>query len=135
LNLEHVRLRRRPLHEDELSAAAAGSMRLYTLDAWVADARVLVDRQELHAVLRAAADAGHARVVGEAFHVFPNGAVTGVLLLAQSHLSIHTWPELLLANVDLLTYGDVDGEAALRVVQERLGTHRATVRVLGRSAA
>jgi S-adenosylmethionine decarboxylase len=116
-------------------AVAADSMRLYTLDAWVADARVLVDRDKLHATLRAAADAGQVRVVGEAFHVFPNGAVTGVLLLAQSHLSIHTWPELLLANVDLLTYGDVDGVAALRVVQQRLGARRATVRLLARSEA
>ena len=66
-------------------------------------------------------------MVGEAFHVFPNGAVTGVLLLAQSHLSIHTWPELRLANVDLLTYGDVDGELALAVVRERLGGIDATV--------
>ena len=37
-------------------------------------------------------------VLADEFYVFPNGAVTGVLLLAQSHLSIHTWPELLLAN-------------------------------------
>ena len=44
---------------------------------------------------------------------FPNGAVTGVLLLAQSHLSIHTWPELALANVDLLTCGDIDGDVVL----------------------
>ena len=62
----------------------------------------------LRSGLYAAADAGGVRVIGEAFHVFPNGGVTGVLLLAQSHLSIHTWPELMAANVDLLSYGDVD---------------------------
>ena len=120
--------------EDDVVASAARSMRLYTLDAWVDDARVLVDCDELRAILRAAAAAGGARVVGEAFHVFGNGAVTGVLLLAQSHVSVHTWPELRLANVDLLTYGDVDGERALGVVRERLGAVEARVAVASRGS-
>lgn len=111
---------------------AAASMRLYALDAWVADPAILIDKTELRTILRAGADSGRARVVGEAFHTFPNGALTGVLLLAQSHLSIHTWPELLLANVDLLTYGDVDGELALRVVSERLGATRTSVSIVAR---
>ena len=51
-------------------------------------------RGRAEGVLHAAAAAGGATVVGEEFYAFPNGAVTGVLLLAQSHLSIHTWPEL-----------------------------------------
>jgi S-adenosylmethionine decarboxylase len=102
-------------------------MRLYTLDAWVSDPAVLADEPGLRAILHDAAAAGAATVVGEEFYVFPNGAVTGVLLLAQSHLSIHTWPELRLANVDLLTCGDVDGELILALVQERLGAERATV--------
>lgn len=106
---------------DTAAAPAAASMRLYALDVYVADPAVLVDEDELRAVLYAAAERGRARVVGDAFHVFPNGAVTGVLLLAQSHLSIHTWPELRLANIDLLTYGDVDARGALRLVTRRLG--------------
>jgi S-adenosylmethionine decarboxylase len=116
----------------EVEPSTAASMRLYTLDAHVRDAAVLVDRGELRAILYAAAERGGARVVGETFHVFPNGAVTGVLLLAQSHLSIHTWPELLLANVDLLSYGGVDGEVALAVVRERLGVVRANVALVPR---
>ena len=113
---------------------AAASMRLYALDAWVADPAILIDENELRAILHAGADSGRAQVVGEAFHVFPNGALTGVLLLAQSHLSIHTWPELLLANVDLLTYGDVDGDLALRVVSERLGATRTSVSIVARGS-
>ena len=100
-------------------------MRLHALDAWVRRVDVLTDADELKAILRAGAAAGGATVLGEEFYVFPNGAVTGVLVLAQSHLSIHTWPELALANVDLLSYGSVRGEEVLRVIRERLDVERA----------
>jgi S-adenosylmethionine decarboxylase len=44
--------------------------------------------------LRAVADAG-LQAVGELFHRFPApGGVTGVVLLAESHVAVHTWPEL-----------------------------------------
>ena len=110
-------------------------MRLYVMDATLRDPAVLVDAVELRAILLAAAAAGGATVVGDRFHVVPNGAVTGVLLLAQSHLSIHTWPELRLANVDLLSYGRVDAEAVLDVLHERLGVERATVESMRREVA
>jgi S-adenosylmethionine decarboxylase len=108
-------------------------MQLHVLDVWVRHAGVLTDLEAVRTILRAGARAGNAAVVGEAFHVFPNGAVTGVLVLAQSHLSIHTWPEFSLANVDLLSYGAVDGEAVLRVVAERLGAERTSVTTLPRA--
>jgi len=103
------------------------------MDAWVRDASVLTDADELRAVLQAAAAAGGATVVGEEFYAFPNGAVTGVLLLAQSHLTIHTWPELRLANVDLLTCGDIDGDVVLGVIRECLDVERSRVRCIQRA--
>ena len=99
-------------------------MLLYALDAWVEDVAVLKDRRRLRALLLAGAEAGGATVAGEHFFVFPNGAVTGVLVLAQSHLSIHTWPEHALANVDLLSYWRVRAGEALRVICDGLGTTR-----------
>ena len=97
--------------EAETCKRRRSTMRLCTMDAWVRGPSVLTDREGLRAALYAGASAGRALVLGEEFCVFPNGAVTGVLVLAQSHLSIHTWPELALANVDLLSYGDVRGRA------------------------
>jgi S-adenosylmethionine decarboxylase len=108
-------------------------MRLHAMDAWVRAPSVLTDEDELRAVLHAAAAAGGATVVGEEFYAFPNGAVTGVLLLAQSHLSIHTWPELALANVDLLTCGDIDGDIVLCTIRERLDVERASIRCIRRA--
>lgn len=102
-------------------------MRLHALDAWVRCAALLTDAERLKEILHSAADAEGATVVGEEFYVFPNGAVTGVLVLAQSHLSIHTWPEYLLANVDLLSYGELDGEVVLRAICAGLDVERANV--------
>ena len=40
--------------------------------------------------------------VGELFHRFPDaGGVTGVVLLAESHLAVHTWPELSAVTLDV----------------------------------
>jgi S-adenosylmethionine decarboxylase len=113
----------------------ARTMRLYTMDAWVADPAVLIDETTLRTALHAGAQAGRATVLGEAFCVFPNGAVTGVLVLAQSHLSLHTWPELALANVDLLSYGDVRGDRVLGEIRARLGVERAAVTCVPRAVA
>ena len=53
--------------------------------------------------------------------------MTGVLVLAQSHLSIHTWPEFALANVDLLSYGHVRAGDVMHVICEQLGVVRSAV--------
>lgn len=113
----------------------AQTMRLYTMDAWVSDSAILTDEPKIRMALHAGARAGGATVLGEEFCVFPNGAVTGVLVLAQSHLSIHTWPELSLANVDLLSYGEVQGDAVLGEIRRRLGVDRAHVTLVPRAVA
>jgi S-adenosylmethionine decarboxylase len=77
--------------------------------------------------MREAAEAGGATVLGQTSAIFPNGAVTAVLLLAQSHLSVHTWPELSLANLDLLTCGRLHGERILDHLKARLAPSRSTV--------
>jgi S-adenosylmethionine decarboxylase len=103
------------------------------MDAWVRRASVLTDRARLRTILYTGAKAGGATVVGEEFYVFPNGAVTGVLVLAQSHLSIHTWPEFALANVDLLSYGNLSGDDVLQAICEGLDVDRVTIRCIRRA--
>lgn len=116
-------------------APPAAPLRLYTMDARVADPAVLVAHGELRTLLYDAAAGAGARVLADTFHVFPNGAVTGALLLAQSHLSVHTWPEHAMANVDLLTCGPVDGELVMRTIADGLGAVRRDVRCVPRGLA
>ena len=70
------------------------------------DALAMVDADALRALCLGAADAAGLTPVGESFHKFadhdgePRG-VTGVLLLAESHLAVHTWPELDAVTLDV----------------------------------
>ncbi len=48
----------------------------------------------------ACADAGLTGVA-DAFHGFPNGGATGVVVLAESHLAVHTWPEISAVTLDI----------------------------------
>jgi len=58
-------------------------------------------------VLVGAARACGATIVDVAFHEFNPFGVSGVVVIAESHLSIHTWPEYRYAAVDIFTCGDV----------------------------
>ena len=55
--------------------------------------------------MRAAASAAGATVVQSSFHKFGPHGVSGVLVLAESHLSVHTWPEHGYASADIYTCG------------------------------
>lgn len=78
----------------------------------------LDDVARVEAALRQAASAAGARLIGLHVHGFGEGlGVTGVALLAESHISIHTWPETGHAAVDLFVCGhDVDAEAGLSAI-------------------
>ena len=128
--IEHDSVRGDGVRTQELQVEG---MRLHAMDAWVRRPSLLTNAAELKAILYAGAYAGGATVLGEEFCSFPNRAVTGVLVLAQSHLSIHTWPEFALANVDLLTCGEIDGDAVLRTIRERLDVERASVSCIRRA--
>lgn len=63
--------------------------------------RLLQDAGALAALCRRACAEAALAVVAEAFHQFPGAGATGALVLAESHLAIHTWPELDAVTLDL----------------------------------
>lgn len=77
----------------------------------------------------AAASAANATIVSSQFHHFGPQGVSGVLVLAESHLSVHTWPEHRYAAVDIYTCGlDCKPELAHELLAKALGA--ASVEVL-----
>ena len=76
----------------------------------------------LRSVLLEAAEECGATVLGESFHPFHPQGVSGVVIIAESHLSIHTWPEYDYAAADIFTCGNtVQPEKAAQILIERLG--------------
>ncbi len=74
------------------------------VDLW--GATNLCDPSHIDRVLREAAEAAGATILHGHFHHFsPNGGVSGVLVLAESHISIHTWPERDFAAIDIFMCG------------------------------
>lgn len=72
--------------------------------------------------MRGAALAAGATIVQDAFHLFNPHGVSGVVVIAESHLAIHTWPEYGYAAVDLFTCGDdVSPDLAFHHLQTHLG--------------
>ncbi|MYM80487.1 adenosylmethionine decarboxylase [Duganella sp. FT50W] len=75
----------------------------------------------LETLLRGAADAAGAQVLFSHFHAFGEGqGVTGVVLLAESHITIHTWPECGFAAADIFMCGNSQPELALALIKKAL---------------
>lgn len=77
------------------------------IDVWGSD--FLDNPEHIDAALRAGAIEAGATILHSHFHHFtPNAGVSGVVVLAESHLSIHTWPERRFASIDAFMCGACD---------------------------
>jgi len=75
--------------------------------------------EELKTILRDAAEAAGATVLSVTVHQFEPFGMTGVAVLQESHISVHTWPEYGYASLDIYTCGDhVQIENALEVMKK-----------------
>lgn len=94
---------------------------------------LLSDPDRIDMLLRDAALAAGARILHGHFHTFGAGmGVTGVLLLAESHISIHTWPEHGFAAVDIFMCGTAQPERALAIIDAALQPLERNVRTVER---
>jgi S-adenosylmethionine decarboxylase len=98
------------------------------------EAARLTSCEGLEGLLREAARAAGAHVLHSHFHSFGAGqGVTGVVLLAESHISIHTWPEFGFAAADVFMCGAARPQLALAIIDAALQPRARQLRTIERA--
>lgn len=101
------------------------------VDFWGAEH--LANTEKVKEVLREAVTACGADLLGLDVHEFPStGGVTGVAVLRESHISIHTWPEAGYAAADVFVCGLTDPYKAVHVLKARLKPDRERIHEIRR---
>ena len=95
----------------------------------------LDDPARVEAALREAARATGATVLSVHSHRFSPQGVTGVALLAESHVTAHTWPEHRYAAFDLFLCGAADPMAAVPILQAAFAAEEIRTRLIERGPA
>lgn len=104
------------------------------LDMTGVDRALLDSRRRLREILVRAAENAGATVLDVRFRSFLPSGVTGVVLLSESHIAIHTWPGRGYAAVDLFTCGKKDrARAAARGIVAALAPTDSNVIVVART--
>jgi len=97
------------------------------VDLW--GATNLGDPAFIDVAMREAALAAGATILHSHFHHFsPNGGVSGVVVLAESHISIHTWPERDFAAVDLFMCGSCDPRDSIPLIEAAFRPERTDIK-------
>ncbi|MCI0653087.1 MAG: adenosylmethionine decarboxylase [Methylococcaceae bacterium] len=96
------------------------------LDLW--GAKPLDDLQYMENVFRRAVYSCNATLLHLHLHHFtPNGGISGVAVLAESHISVHTWPERDFAAFDVFMCGRARPEKAIEVFEKAFSPNRIEV--------
>ncbi|MFH1810337.1 MAG: adenosylmethionine decarboxylase [Pseudomonadota bacterium] len=103
------------------------------IELWQVPPEQLNDVAWVRKLLLQAAEEAQCSVVSQTFHRFAPQGVSGVVVIAESHISIHTWPELGYAAADIFTCGDhTMPEQAAQYLIRTMGAGRHLLQVLER---
>jgi S-adenosylmethionine decarboxylase len=98
------------------------------LELFDCDAEALNSLETVKASMVEAAKRAQATIVDVVFHEFNPFGISGVVVIAESHLAIHTWPEYRFAAVDIFSCGDVlQPQTAANYLVEQFGAARTSV--------
>ena len=101
------------------------------IDMW--DGINLSNREVIHNTLKKIAKACDAQILHIHLHSFDeNQGITGVIVLAESHINIHTWPEVGFAALDIFMCGKTNPVAAIPVLETAFKPQRMEVQTVTR---
>jgi S-adenosylmethionine decarboxylase len=96
-------------------------------------AKHMTDAAKIRNILVNAIDACGATMLSIDLHVFsPNGGISGVAVLQESHISIHTWPEYDYAALDVFVCGTIDPHNAIVVFKSEFQPEKIEVQEIKR---
>ena len=93
-------------------------------------AQRLNDIEHIEATLRHCVEAAQATLLHIHLHHFQPSGVSGVAVLAESHISIHTWPEIGYAALDVFMCGSADPDKCVPMLREAFSAKRVGVNEL-----
>ena len=97
------------------------------------DEEVLSNLEDIESAMNQAALEAKATIVNSVFHHFSPYGVSGAVIVAESHLAIHTWPEYGYAAVDVFTCGEeVDPYKAYEYLKDKFNSKSVKVKELNR---
>jgi S-adenosylmethionine decarboxylase len=88
---------------------------------------ILDDKDKISDVMTKAVEASKATIIKPFFHKFSPQGISGIIVIAESHLAIHTWPEFGFAAVDLFSCGDFDFTETLRFIRDNLNSEKYSI--------
>ncbi len=98
------------------------------LELFDCDAEAITSLELVKSAMIEAAKRAQATIVDVVFHEFNPFGISGVVVIAESHLAIHTWPEYRYAAVDVFSCGDVlQPQVAVDYLVEQFGAGRTSV--------
>mgnify|MGYP001591339668 FL=1 len=98
------------------------------LELFDCDDAVIGNLEFVKAAMIKAAKRAQATIIDVIFHEFNPFGISGVIVIAESHLTIHTWPEYRYAAVDIFTCGETTNpDAAASYLAEAFGAERTSV--------
>lgn len=104
------------------------------LDLFGCPTDLLNDLEKIESILAKAAELAGATILKSAFHKFNPQGVTGIIIVAESHLAIHTWPEKNYAAVDIFTCGRTNPKAACELIIKKFSPKDYQITELRRGA-
>lgn len=105
----------------------------YIIELKECNSKLLDDPEFIGKIMTEAALKANATIVQQFFHQFSPFGVSGTIVIAESHINIHTWPEHAYAAIDIFTCSDtLNAEAAIKHLEEALEAKMCTTSMINR---